>query len=329
MRHPDGGPGQPGKRELDYAVVGIGINVEPPEGGYPRSWPPLPGRSIPRGGVPDGLRNRLAAGVLDHFYRQYRAPAQAHLADYRARSGVLGKAILVMDPGLGSAPARPRPRPWPSRMTRPAGRISGRNPTGIVQRRGEQPDCAAAGPDTPPAPGQPPIPPNFSVPPHPRTARTSAAAAAAAPLKAVVPPTRQRGWRFQGGPSPLGGGPGARSPLAGVRGQRPRRESATPSGYFCAPPPHPHNGLNHCSGCRRRATEGRCSTYAPARMAVPRGAIPPWRGSRGEESLAGVRGQRPPAPSQTAHSAHYRAPPHPPTHGNPVPRTPRPLIPRP
>lgn len=93
--------------ELDYAVVGIGINVELPEGGYPPELASIAGALYPRGGVPDGLRNRLAAGVLDHFYRQYRAPAQAHLADYRARSGVLGKAILVMDPGLGSAPPRP------------------------------------------------------------------------------------------------------------------------------------------------------------------------------------------------------------------------------
>ena len=93
--------------ELDWAVVGIGVNVEPPKGGYPPELADIAGALYPRGQVPEGLRNRLVAGVLDHFCQQYRAPAQAHLADYRARSGVLGKNILVINPGLSPAPPRP------------------------------------------------------------------------------------------------------------------------------------------------------------------------------------------------------------------------------
>ena len=85
--------------ELDYAVVGMGINVQPPQGGYPAEIRQAAGALYPRGQVPPGLRSRLAAAVLDNFYRQYRAPVGQHLAQYRGRSAVLGRHILVLGQG--------------------------------------------------------------------------------------------------------------------------------------------------------------------------------------------------------------------------------------
>lgn len=91
--------------ELDYAVVGIGINVQPPREGYPPQVRQVAGALYRRGQVPPGLRGRLAAAVLDCFYQQYRSPVGEHLASYRARSAVVGRDILVLEAG-GARPAR-------------------------------------------------------------------------------------------------------------------------------------------------------------------------------------------------------------------------------
>ena len=123
-------------------------------------------------------------------------------------------------------------------------------------------------------------------------------------------------------------------PPGGVPGAAPPAPSQPPHPAPYSAPPHPRNGLNHRSGYHRRTAQGRCFNYAPARWAVPRGAIPPWRGSRGEESLAGVRGQRPwrrvSSPLRRVIEPHrIPVPRQPPSPVTPVPRNPRHLIPRP
>ncbi len=80
---------------LSYAVLGIGVNVLPPEGGFPKEL----------AGIADSLfekdagefRNALIASILNSFYRYYsRLPERDYLRQYKERSMVIGKRVAVL-----------------------------------------------------------------------------------------------------------------------------------------------------------------------------------------------------------------------------------------
>ena len=75
---------------LQYAIVGIGVNLFPPKGGFP---PELPEAGAVFPTRPQGLegRSQLAGSILNHFFSFY--------ADYRRRSLVLGQEITVLEGG--------------------------------------------------------------------------------------------------------------------------------------------------------------------------------------------------------------------------------------
>lgn len=80
---------------LDYAVCGIGINVYPPENGFPEELAAIAGTvcTVPQ---PD-LRDQLAAAVLRHFFRYYRdLCSREFLSEYRRRSMVIGRDIHIL-----------------------------------------------------------------------------------------------------------------------------------------------------------------------------------------------------------------------------------------
>jgi len=87
----------PDLRGLDYAVLGIGINIAPPDGGFPEDLRTIANTIYDsRAQVPDGLRERLLAAILDRFYDYYtRFPEKAFLEAYRSRSLLTGKAVTV------------------------------------------------------------------------------------------------------------------------------------------------------------------------------------------------------------------------------------------
>lgn len=79
---------------VDYAVLGIGLNVYAPEGGFPPELQAVAGavaeRSTP------GLRDALAAAILNEFWRLYTAlPQSDFMAEYRRRSVVVGRKVTV------------------------------------------------------------------------------------------------------------------------------------------------------------------------------------------------------------------------------------------
>lgn len=83
---------------LDYAVLGLGFNLAPPEGG----WGELEGiagslfAKKPSGAV----RARLAAEFLREFNGLYEAfDPKSFLDEYRSRQIVLGKSVEVIAPG--------------------------------------------------------------------------------------------------------------------------------------------------------------------------------------------------------------------------------------
>lgn len=88
---------------LDYAVVGIGINVHTPEGGFPEEISKIAGAVCSEGETID--RNLLAGTVIRNFMRYYNeacsgpAPSYSYMDEYRKRSIVIGRKIQVLSAG--------------------------------------------------------------------------------------------------------------------------------------------------------------------------------------------------------------------------------------
>ncbi len=80
---------------LDWAVLGVGINVLEPAGGFPAEIADIAGAAFPR--RERDMRNRLAAAFLRCFYEIYAAlPDRAFVAEYQARSCLVGKQVNVL-----------------------------------------------------------------------------------------------------------------------------------------------------------------------------------------------------------------------------------------
>ena len=78
---------------LDYAVLGIGINIQEPAGGFPSEICQVAG-ALFSSAPPPGARVQLAAEVLNRFFRYYHAlPERAYMEEYRARSLLTGREI--------------------------------------------------------------------------------------------------------------------------------------------------------------------------------------------------------------------------------------------
>ncbi|WP_339256804.1 biotin--[acetyl-CoA-carboxylase] ligase [Paenibacillus sp. FSL P2-0136] len=82
---------------LDYAVLGIGINVALPAAGFPAGLSEI-ATSIYQAGNPEGdLRNRLTAEVLNRFMGYYeQLKERLFLPEYRQRMMSLGETVMVV-----------------------------------------------------------------------------------------------------------------------------------------------------------------------------------------------------------------------------------------
>ncbi len=79
--------------KLNYAVLGMGVNIQEPPGGFPAQLQGVAG-AIFKGPAPAGARTRLAAGILNRFFGYYRAlPEQVFMQEYRERSLLTGMEI--------------------------------------------------------------------------------------------------------------------------------------------------------------------------------------------------------------------------------------------
>lgn len=87
---------------LDYAVLGIGVNLFPPAGGFPPELADIAGAVFP--GTPeDDERSRLIAAILDRFLPLYRAlPDRGWLEEYRSRSILTGRDVRFIREGRES-----------------------------------------------------------------------------------------------------------------------------------------------------------------------------------------------------------------------------------
>ncbi len=87
------GEAEKGENRLSWAVVGIGINIKRPEGGFPAEIKDIAG-AVYEG--TENLRNRIAAEVVNgfvHFYK--RLTERSFYEEYRKRLFILSKEVTV------------------------------------------------------------------------------------------------------------------------------------------------------------------------------------------------------------------------------------------
>ena len=87
---------------LDYAVVGIGINVREPEGGYGDEIKKIAGPVINGEDIED-VSSKLVAETVNEFMKYYnKLPEKDFLKAYKDKSIVLGKEVYIIDSNHGS-----------------------------------------------------------------------------------------------------------------------------------------------------------------------------------------------------------------------------------
>lgn len=85
---------------LEYAVVGLGVNVYAPAGGFPEELAPVAGALLETEG--EDVKNALAGEFLNRFLDSYHHPQdRSFLETYRARSVVVGREVTVLSGSSG------------------------------------------------------------------------------------------------------------------------------------------------------------------------------------------------------------------------------------
>ena len=83
---------------LEYAIVGTGINIEEPDGGYPDEIKDVAGALFKHGDAPAGFGDRLLEEICDTFFSySEQLDKKPWLNLYRKRSIVLGREIKVSE----------------------------------------------------------------------------------------------------------------------------------------------------------------------------------------------------------------------------------------
>lgn len=79
--------------KLNYAVLGIGVNVSTPNGGFPEEIKEIAG-ALYKTDAPGNTRNSLAAEILNNFFAYYEhLTERTFLSEYKARSLLNGVKI--------------------------------------------------------------------------------------------------------------------------------------------------------------------------------------------------------------------------------------------
>lgn len=85
--------------KLEYAIVGIGINIYEPQGGFPAELKNIAGAVFENDISRENLRNRMAAEFITNFMKYYQSfPARDYLEEYRQRCFVISQRVQVITP---------------------------------------------------------------------------------------------------------------------------------------------------------------------------------------------------------------------------------------
>ncbi len=79
---------------LNYAIVGIGINLYEPSEGFPQEIKKIAGTMFSDGALLPQMRNKLCAAILSHFMDLYHNKGE-FLKSYREKSFLIGKYVKV------------------------------------------------------------------------------------------------------------------------------------------------------------------------------------------------------------------------------------------
>ena len=91
---------------LDHAIIGIGVNITPPPGGFPADIRDRAGAVFES--APDEMRFRLAEEILKRLSNiSVRVSSRDFLGEYRSRSVALGRNVTVY-PSPGAPPIEAR-----------------------------------------------------------------------------------------------------------------------------------------------------------------------------------------------------------------------------
>lgn len=81
--------------KLDYAVVGIGVNVTEPKGGFNDEIKDI-ATSLYEKNAPVGIKNRLIAKILERFFHYYsNIKDKSFISKYREKSNLIGKCVDI------------------------------------------------------------------------------------------------------------------------------------------------------------------------------------------------------------------------------------------
>ncbi|MBQ4136860.1 MAG: biotin--[Clostridia bacterium] len=91
--------------KLDYAVLGIGINLFTPNGGFPEEISDIACSLFDRKSD-DDIKSKLAAEIIDAFFEEYSDIGNNHLInEYRDHSIIIGKDVNIIT-GYGTLSAK-------------------------------------------------------------------------------------------------------------------------------------------------------------------------------------------------------------------------------
>ena len=90
-------------KSLDYAVVGIGINVVVPENGFPEDIKNI-ATAIFQGNTEENIKEKIVAEVVNRFFKMYNGIDTDFVKRYKEYSYLTGKEINIIS-GVNTRPA--------------------------------------------------------------------------------------------------------------------------------------------------------------------------------------------------------------------------------
>ncbi len=85
----------PDGKKLDFAVLGIGVNITTPESGFPTDIENKAGSLCAE--VNDDIRGEIIANILNHFFVLYNdLPSRSFVRTYQQRSMLTGRTVNVL-----------------------------------------------------------------------------------------------------------------------------------------------------------------------------------------------------------------------------------------
>lgn len=81
---------------INYAVLGIGLNLTMPKGGFPNDIEDIAGSVFSKDNIPYDHKNKIIAKILNNFFRYYEnIENKDFLNEYRDKSLILNKSIDI------------------------------------------------------------------------------------------------------------------------------------------------------------------------------------------------------------------------------------------